>query len=130
VIDPRLIRRISIAPPPRSSACRRRRNLPNRLDRAKELRAKNTISASEFRPKGCYLPGRSAATASAVAAKNAAALNLEFTQVKSPIDGRVSDERITLGNLVQPGAGPENVLPRWSRSIRFMQRSMRTKTRS
>ncbi|PYL97167.1 MAG: efflux transporter periplasmic adaptor subunit, partial [Verrucomicrobia bacterium] len=36
--------------------------------------------------------------------------NLEFTQVKSPIDGRVSDERITLGNLVQPGAGPENVL--------------------
>ena len=31
-------------------------------------------------------------------------------KVKSPIDGRVSDGRITLGNLVQPGAGPENVL--------------------
>jgi multidrug efflux system membrane fusion protein len=80
------------------------------LDRAKELRAKNTISASEFDQKAATFQGASAATASAVAAKNAAALNLEFTQVKSPIDGRVSDARITLGNLVQPGAGPENVL--------------------
>src|SRR5947209_13258059 len=80
------------------------------LDRAKELRAKNTISASEFDQKAATYQGASAATASAVAAKNAAALNLEFTQVKSPIDGRVSDERITLGNLVQPGAGPESVL--------------------
>jgi RND family efflux transporter MFP subunit len=80
------------------------------LDRAKELRTKNTISASEFDQKAASYQGASAATASAVAAKNAAALNLEFTQVKSPIDGRVSDARITLGNLVQPGAGPENVL--------------------
>jgi len=48
--------------------------------------------------------------ASAEAAKNSAALNLEFTQIKSPIDGRVSDARVTLGNLVQPGAGPESVL--------------------
>src|SRR5213595_1632089 len=80
------------------------------LDRAKELRTKNTISASEFDQKAATYQGASAAAASAVAAKNAAALNLEFTQVKSPIDGRVSDARITLGNLVQPGAGPENVL--------------------
>src|SRR5438552_4625853 len=80
------------------------------LDRAKELRAKNTISASEFDQKAATYQGASAATASAVAAKNAAALNLEFTQVKSPIVGRVSDARITLGNLVQPGAGPESVL--------------------
>src|SRR5256885_6413732 len=80
------------------------------LDRAKELRTKNTISASEFDQKAATYQGASAATASAVAAKNAAALNLEFTQIKSPIDGRVSDARITLGNLVQPGAGPENVL--------------------
>src|SRR5213075_2410250 len=43
-------------------------------------------------------------------AKNAAALNLEFTQIKSPIDGRVSDQRITVGNLVQPGAGPDSLL--------------------
>src|SRR6478736_59380 len=80
------------------------------LDRAKDLRGKNTISASEFDQKAATYQQASAAARSADAAKNAAALNLEFTQVKSPIDGRVSDARITLGNLVQPGAGPESVL--------------------
>src|SRR5207247_5711187 len=73
------------------------------LDRAKDLRAKNTISASEFDQKAATYQGSFAAARSAEAAKNSAALNLEFTQIKSPIDGRVSDARITLGNLVQPG---------------------------
>jgi membrane fusion protein, multidrug efflux system len=80
------------------------------LDRAKELRTKNTISASEFDQKAATYQGSAAAAAGAEAAKNSAALNLEFTQIKSPIDGRVSDARITLGNLVQPGAGFESVL--------------------
>jgi membrane fusion protein, multidrug efflux system len=80
------------------------------LNRSKELRDKNTISASEFDQKAATYQGSAAAKGSAEAAKNSAALNLEFTQIKSPIDGRVSDARITLGNLVQPGAGPENVL--------------------
>ena len=80
------------------------------LDRANELRAKNTISASEFDQKAATYQGSSAAARSAEAAKNSAALNLEFTQIKSPIDGRVSDARITVGNLVQPGPGAESVL--------------------
>src|SRR3954451_9588165 len=80
------------------------------LDRAKELRTKNTISASELDQKAATYQGSAAAAASAEAAKNSAALNLEFTQIKSPIDGRVSDARITLGNLIQPGAGPESEL--------------------
>src|SRR5438477_1455911 len=80
------------------------------LNRAKELRDKNTISASEFDQKAATYQGAAAAKSSAEAAKNAAALNLEFTQIKSPVDGRVSDQRITVGNLVQPGAGPESVL--------------------
>src|SRR2546426_9196921 len=80
------------------------------LNRAKELRDKNTISASEFDQKAATYQGSAAAKSSAEAAKNSAALNLEFTQIKSPIDGRVSDQRIPLGNLVQPGAGPESVL--------------------
>src|SRR5436190_11884331 len=80
------------------------------LNRAKELRDKNTISASEFDQKAATFQGAAAAKSSAEAAKNAAALNLEFTQIKSPVDGRVSDARITLGNLVQPGAGPDSLL--------------------
>src|SRR5207237_7745271 len=58
------------------------------LDRAKELRAKNTIAASEFDQKAATFQGSVAAARSAEAAKNAAALNLEFTQIKTPIDGR------------------------------------------
>src|SRR5436190_5593173 len=80
------------------------------LNRAKELRDKNTISASEFDQKAATYQGAAASKSSAEAAKNAAALNLEFTQIKSPIDGRVSDQRITVGNLVQPGAGPDSLL--------------------
>ena len=80
------------------------------LNRSKELRDKNTISASEFDQKAATFQGSAAAKSSAEAAKNSAALNLEFTQIKSPVDGRVSDQRITVGNLVQPGAGPESVL--------------------
>src|SRR5881275_2351862 len=47
------------------------------LDRAKELRAKNTISASEFDQKAATYQASAAATGGAEAAKNAAALNLE-----------------------------------------------------
>src|SRR4030088_2040992 len=48
------------------------------LDRAKELRTKNTISASEFDQKAAAGQGPPRAAASAEAAKNSAALNMEF----------------------------------------------------
>src|SRR5260370_13011063 len=80
------------------------------LNRAKELRDKNTISASEFDQRAATLHGARAPKTSAEAAKNSAALNLEFIQIKSPVEGRVSDQRITVGNLVQPGAGADSVL--------------------
>ncbi len=80
------------------------------LERAKELRNSKIIAASEFDQKAAALQQAAAAARGAEAAKNSAALNLEFTQVRSPIDGRVSNERITVGNLVQPGSGPESVL--------------------
>jgi len=100
------------------------------LDRAKDLRSKNTISASEFDQKAASYQGASAAARSAEATKNSAELNLEFTQIKSPIDGRVSDARITVGNLVQPALERRACSPQWSRSTQFMPESMPTKTLS
>ena len=47
---------------------------------------------------------------SAEAAVRDAQLNLEFTKITSPIDGRVSRTRITEGNLVQPGANDATLL--------------------
>ena len=81
------------------------------MDRAKDLRGKNTISASEFDQKAATYQGASAAARSAEAAKNSAALNLEFTQINSPIDGRVSDAaRYAWAISSSPGPGPESVL--------------------
>jgi RND family efflux transporter MFP subunit len=80
------------------------------LDRAKELRVTKVIAPTEFDQKAASWQQASAAVRAAEAAKNSATLSLEFTQIRSPIEGRVSDERVTVGNLVQPGAGAESVL--------------------
>jgi multidrug efflux system membrane fusion protein len=78
--------------------------------RANELRAKNTISTSELDQKVAALKQAEAAVGVAKAARDEAKLNLEFTEIRSPIEGRISDERVKAGNLVQPGPGPESVL--------------------
>src|SRR5204862_695232 len=53
----------------------------------------------------------SAAQVAAVeAALRAAELNLEFTQVTSPIDGRVGRAIVTPGNLVSSGGGEATLL--------------------
>ncbi len=78
--------------------------------RANNLREKKTISAEEFDQKIAALRQAEATARSAKAAKDAAALNLEFTQIKSPIAGRVSNERVTAGNLVMAGSGSDTVL--------------------
>jgi membrane fusion protein, multidrug efflux system len=78
--------------------------------RAEELRAKNTISSSEFDTRVAARKQALAAVGIATASKDSAQLNLDFTQIRSPIEGRISDERVTVGNLVQPGSGPESVL--------------------
>jgi RND family efflux transporter MFP subunit len=78
--------------------------------RAQDLRAKNTISSSEFDQKAAAMKQAEASLNMAKAVSESSALNLDFTQIRSPIDGRVSEERVTIGNLVQPGAGPNSVL--------------------
>jgi len=70
--------------------------------RASELRKKNAISASDFDAKAAaYLKSQSR-LASAKASWDTAKLNLEFTTIKSPIDGKTSRAAITQGNLVTP----------------------------
>jgi RND family efflux transporter MFP subunit len=70
------------------------------LARAKKLFADGAISDQEYQTR---LATAQQATADVVAAKAAvesAALNLEFTRVTSPINGRTSDRRVAVGNLV------------------------------
>ncbi len=78
--------------------------------RTKGLRDKNVVSPEEFDQKAASQQQAEASVRSSMAAKDSADLNLQFTQVKSPITGRVSNERVTVGNLVTAGAGTDTVL--------------------
>ncbi|HEY3809093.1 MAG TPA: efflux RND transporter periplasmic adaptor subunit [Steroidobacteraceae bacterium] len=68
--------------------------------RADRLWAQNAIAREEFEQLTAAQTEAEADLASVRAQLDAARLNLEFTHVRSPIDGRVSRAIITPGNLV------------------------------
>ena len=72
--------------------------------RTQALRQKNVVSPEEFDQKAASLQQAQASVRSAQAAKDSAALNLDFTRITAPISGRVSNESVTVGNLVMAGA--------------------------
>jgi multidrug efflux system membrane fusion protein len=68
--------------------------------RAERLFAQNAIAREEYEQLTSAATEAAADLGSIRAQLNAARLNLEFTQVRSPIDGHVSRALITAGNLV------------------------------
>lgn len=76
------------------------------LARAERLLADNAIAKRDFEEKQNAARDGAASLQAAQAALRVAKLNLEYTQIVSPIDGRVSRAEITLGNLVSANAGP------------------------
>ena len=73
----------------------------NDLIRAESLFNVKAISKEEYDARQKGLREVSAAVESAAANVEAARLNLEFTQIRAPIDGRIGRELITAGNLVK-----------------------------
>lgn len=78
--------------------------------RADRLRPSGVMTEDEYEQQVAELKTHQASLQSAEAAVRDAQLNMEFTRVVSPIDGRISRRRITEGNLVQPGTGESTVL--------------------
>lgn len=70
------------------------------LARATKLLADGAISEQEYQTRLATAQQASADVVAAKAAVESAALNLGFTRVTSPIDGRTSDRRVAPGNLV------------------------------
>lgn len=68
--------------------------------RAETLVAAKAISAEDFEQRVNTRRGADAEVRAADAALALAKLNLEFTEVRSPIAGRISDARVREGNLV------------------------------
>ena len=73
------------------------------LDRANRLVAEDAVSKSDLDQLGARVRAASAALVAARARVQARALDMEFTRVRAPISGRISDRRIDAGNLVSAG---------------------------
>ena len=73
------------------------------VERAGKLVAVQAISKEEFDARTAGRAEGEAAVRAAEAQVATARLNLEWTQVRSPITGRVSNAQVTEGNLVQAG---------------------------
>jgi membrane fusion protein, multidrug efflux system len=72
------------------------------FERVKELRSRNVVAVNEFDNKSAAFLQSQGGTAVAEAEVETAKLNLEFCSIRSPIDGRVSRENVSVGNLVTP----------------------------
>jgi RND family efflux transporter MFP subunit len=70
------------------------------FERAKQLRDRGVSAVADFDLKSATLQQAQGTLASAKSALDAAQLNLEFCTITSPIDGRASLAKITVGNLV------------------------------
>src|SRR5260370_36327241 len=75
----------------------------NDAERAARLIATKAISVEDADTKTKTYTAAQAAVKSAKAAADLAKLNLEFTEVRAPIDGRISSALVTEGNLVSGG---------------------------
>lgn len=73
------------------------------LERADKLVATRAISQEEFDQRRAALASAQSAVKAAEAAISVARLNLSYTRVTSPINGRVGRAEVTVGNLVSGG---------------------------
>jgi RND family efflux transporter MFP subunit len=104
VIDPRPYRaELSKAQADAAAAKTRAELARNEVTRAERLLAARAISQEEYDERVNRAHETSSGVEAAAAAVEVARLNLEFTRVVSPIDGRVSKAEVTSGNLVGSG---------------------------
>ncbi len=74
------------------------------MDRAEELLGKQAVSQQDFDAKASANVEAQASIRAAQAAVEIAQLNLEFTEIRSPIAGKIGRALVTKGNLISGGA--------------------------
>jgi len=105
VVDPRPYQAEATRAQAAAASARAKADLAKReLARAESLMADKAIARREFDEAAAGQKELEASAAAAQAQYEAARLNLAYTRVVSPIDGRVSKAEITIGNLVDPSA--------------------------
>lgn len=82
----------------------------NEVKRAEPLLERRTIPQSEYESRLARKLQAEAGVESARARLKEAQLNLEWTEVKAPISGRISDARVDVGSLISGGQANATVL--------------------
>jgi multidrug efflux system membrane fusion protein len=80
------------------------------VQRATPLVRNQSLTEREFDTRQSTQHDAAAQVASAQAAVKQAALNLEWTEVRAPIGGRISDKRVDAGNLITGGPSGATLL--------------------
>jgi RND family efflux transporter MFP subunit len=73
------------------------------LARGQQLMRDRTISEQVFQQRAQAFRNAQAAVAASEALVRQAALDVEFTEIRAPLSGRIGDRRVTPGNLVTGG---------------------------
>ena len=111
VIDSRPFEAVALQADGQLSDARAKAELAKReLDRALTLVTTSAVSESVVDQRRQTLQAAHAAEMQAEGALNAAKLNIEFTHVMAPMDGRVSRHLVSVGNLVQGSEGNATLL--------------------
>ncbi|WP_423127603.1 efflux RND transporter periplasmic adaptor subunit [Gaoshiqia sp. Z1-71] len=82
----------------------------NAFDRVKSLKESKAISREEYDQREQALNIAIAREEAAKADVAQAKLNLEFTEVRAPISGKISEEFVTEGNLISGGSDQASLL--------------------
>ncbi|TCR66255.1 efflux RND transporter periplasmic adaptor subunit [Bosea sp. BK604] len=82
----------------------------NEVERAEGLTQNRTITARDVDQRRANLNGAIAQQQAAEANLKTAELNLEWTQVRAPLDGRISNRRVDAGNLIAGGQSGATLL--------------------
>lgn len=78
--------------------------------RGQQLVRDKTITDQTFEQRSQAYRNAQAAVAGVTAALRTAELDLEFTELRAPINGRIGDRRVSPGNLVTGGSGGNTTL--------------------
>lgn len=78
--------------------------------RGQQLVREKTITEQTFEQRSQAYRNAQAAVNGVSAALRTAELDLEFTELRAPINGRIGDRRVSVGNLVTGGAGGNTTL--------------------
>ncbi|MEN5081757.1 efflux RND transporter periplasmic adaptor subunit [Bosea sp. TWI1241] len=82
----------------------------NEVERAEALTQNRTITARDIDQRRANLNSALASHQAAEANLKTAELNLEWTQVKAPLTGRLSNRRVDVGNLIAGGQSGATLL--------------------